>query len=78
MVTTWKSNRQNDNDRGKFSRPKRYGRPSHICLILRGLPGSGKTTLCNNIEKVERKYSKNVKVFKFDEYFVTLDTTVSL
>ena len=60
-----------------FSRPDRFGRSDNICIIMRGLPGSGKTVIVENIEKIEKKYSKPCKIFTFDEYFVTLDTQVS-
>ena len=59
-----------------FSRPNRFARAEFLCIILRGLPGSGKTVIADNIERIEKKYSKNIRIFTFDEYFVTLDTQV--
>ena len=64
------------NDIKLVSRPDRFGRSEFICIILRGLPGAGKTVVAENIEKIERKYSKSCKIFSFDEYFVTKDTQV--
>ena len=52
-----------------FARPQRFARPDKIVLILRGLPGAGKTCVAKNIEIHEKKFRKTVKIFTYDEYF---------
>ena len=57
------------NDVELFSRPQRFARVDRIVIILRGLPGSGKSTIAENIRKIEAKFSKKTKIFTWDEYF---------
>lgn len=53
-------------------RPKRDRRPAKMVIILRGLPGSGKSYLTNLIKSEEEKWSnEKPKVFSIDNYFIT-------
>ena len=52
-----------------FCRPGRFARPVRLAIILRGLPGAGKSMVAKNIEKTEKKYGKKTKVMAWDEYF---------
>ena len=52
-----------------FSRPQRFARVDRLVIILRGLPGSGKSTIANNIKKLEAKFDKKTKIFTWDDYF---------
>ena len=56
-------------DTDLFARPGRLCRPNRLAIILRGLPGSGKSMVARHIERTERKYGKKTKVFAWDEYF---------
>ena len=67
---------RNVKDVDLFVRPMRFARPDNIFIILRGLPGSGKKLIAQNIEKLEQKYSKSCKIIDFDEYFVTAESVV--
>ena len=60
---------QSVKDTDLFARPGRLCRPNRLAIIIRGLPGSGKSMVARNIEKTERKYGKKTKVFAWDEYF---------
>ena len=52
-----------------FSRPQRFARVDNLVIILRGLPGSGKSSIAKNIQKIEAKFDKKTKIFTWDEYF---------
>ena len=52
-----------------FSRPQRFARVDRLVIILRGLPGSGKSSIAKNIQKLEAKFDKKTKIFTWDEYF---------
>ena len=52
-----------------FARPARFARTNKLVILLRGLPGSGKSTVAKNIEIHEKKFSMKVKRMTFDEYF---------
>lgn len=55
-------------------KPKRSNRPSKLVIILRGMPGSGKSYLTNLIKSEEEKHasdSEKPKVFSIDNYFIT-------
>ena len=40
-----------------------------MAIILRGLPGAGKSMVAKNIEKTEKKFRIKTKVMAFDDYF---------
>ena len=61
-----------------FSRPQRFARVDRLVIILRGLPGSGKSTIANNIKKLEAKFDKKAKIFTWDDYFEEVYYGVSL
>lgn len=53
-------------------KPGRYKRPAKLVIILRGLPGSGKSYLTNLIKTEEEKHaseSDKPKVLSIDNYF---------
>lgn len=53
-----------------FLLPGRATRPSKICLILRGLPGSGKTHLAKLIRDIEREHRSSARILCLDDYFL--------
>lgn len=52
-----------------FSRPQRFARVDNLVIILRGLPGSGKSSIAKNIQKIEAKFDKKTRIFTWDDYF---------
>ncbi|XP_053670806.1 uncharacterized protein LOC128721110 [Anopheles nili] len=50
--------------------PGRYSRPSRICLLIRGLPGSGKSYLARLIKNKEQSFSSSPRVLSLDDYFL--------
>ena len=56
-------------DTDLFCRPGRFCRPNRLAIILRGLPGSGKSMVARNIQRTEKKYGKKTKIFAWDDYF---------
>lgn len=55
-------------------KPYRDLRPSKLVIIIRGLPGSGKSYVTNLIKIEEEKHASNMekpKVFSIDNYFLT-------
>ncbi|GER49997.1 P-loop containing nucleoside triphosphatehydrolases superfamily protein [Striga asiatica] len=52
--------------------PHRSNRPDHIVIILRGLPGSGKSYLAKFLRDLEVENGGTVpRVYSMDEYFMT-------
>ena len=59
-----------------FARPHRFVRPARLAIILRGLPGAGKSMVAENIRVIEARYSKTVKIFHWDDYFEEVNFTI--
>lgn len=55
-----------------FKMPHRATRPNHIVIILRGLPGSGKSYLAKTMRDLEVENGGNVpRIHSMDDYFMT-------
>ncbi|KAJ6688039.1 YLP MOTIF CONTAINING PROTEIN NUCLEAR PROTEIN ZAP [Salix koriyanagi] len=55
-----------------FKMPHRATRPNHIVIILRGLPGSGKSYLAKMMRDLEVENGGNVpRIHSMDDYFMT-------
>ncbi|KAF5204750.1 Ylp motif-containing protein [Thalictrum thalictroides] len=55
-----------------FKRPGRDTRPDHIVVILRGLPGSGKSYLAKMLRDLEVENGANApRIHSMDDYFMT-------
>lgn len=55
--------------------PGRYGRPSNIVVIIRGLPGSGKSHLARLIKEKEVLQGGSApRILSIDDYYLTEDT----
>ncbi|KAJ6868773.1 hypothetical protein NC651_033764 [Populus alba x Populus x berolinensis] len=55
-----------------FKMPHRATRPNHIVIILRGLPGSGKSYLAKTMRDLEVENGANVpRIHSMDDYFMT-------
>ncbi|KAL6005519.1 hypothetical protein ACLOJK_006086 [Asimina triloba] len=55
-----------------FRRPHRATRPDHIVVILRGLPGSGKSYLAKILRDLEVENGGNApRIHSMDDYFMT-------
>eukprot|EP00884_Botryococcus_braunii_P006620 jgi/Botrbrau1/1595/Bobra.0185s0014.2 len=55
-----------------FLTPGRSKRPQHICIILRGLPGSGKSSIAKKIRELEMDLGgEPPRLHALDDYFVT-------
>ncbi|XP_023541377.1 uncharacterized protein LOC111801581 [Cucurbita pepo subsp. pepo] len=55
-----------------FKRPHRSTRPDHIVVILRGLPGSGKSYLAKMLRDVEIENGGDApRIHSMDDYFMT-------
>lgn len=52
--------------------PARDTRPPFIALILRGLPGSGKSHLCRKLKELEATHgaANDVRVMSIDDYYL--------
>ncbi|TFJ85765.1 hypothetical protein NSK_003269 [Nannochloropsis salina CCMP1776] len=55
---------------GIFLPPGRATRPAKICVILRGLPGSGKSHLARMIRSIERAHRGSARILSLDDYFL--------
>lgn len=55
---------------GIFLPPGRASRPAKICVILRGLPGSGKSHLARMIRSIERAHRGSARILSLDDYFL--------
>lgn len=49
----------------------RRNRPPKICVILRGLPGSGKSSLARQIRDIEKNYNVMTRILSIDDYFMS-------
>ncbi|WCJ43793.1 P-loop containing nucleoside triphosphate hydrolases superfamily protein [Euphorbia peplus] len=55
-----------------FKQPHRSARPEHIVIILRGLPGSGKSYLAKMMRDLEIENGGNApRIHSMDDYFMT-------
>ncbi|KAJ9163651.1 hypothetical protein P3X46_023296 [Hevea brasiliensis] len=55
-----------------FKQPYRAARPDHIVIILRGLPGSGKSYLAKMMRDLEVENGGNApRIHSMDDYFMT-------
>ncbi|XP_071902447.1 uncharacterized protein [Coffea arabica] len=55
-----------------IKQPHRVNRPDHIVIILRGLPGSGKSYLAKMLRDLEVENGGNVpRIHSMDDYFMT-------
>ncbi|KAF9604223.1 hypothetical protein IFM89_004929 [Coptis chinensis] len=55
-----------------FKRPNRDTRPDHIVIILRGLPGGGKSYLAKMLRDLEVENGGNApRIHSMDDYFMT-------
>ncbi|VFQ86632.1 unnamed protein product [Cuscuta campestris] len=55
-----------------FKHPHRSARPAHIVVILRGLPGSGKSYLAKMLRDLEVENGGNApRIHSIDDYFMT-------
>uniref|UniRef100_A0A2P2LGP9 YLP motif-containing protein 1 isoform X2 n=1 Tax=Rhizophora mucronata TaxID=61149 RepID=A0A2P2LGP9_RHIMU len=55
-----------------FKKPHRANRPDHIVIILRGLPGSGKSYLAKIMRDLEVESGRNApRIHSMDDYFMT-------
>jgi len=53
-----------------FKPPGRYGRPKRMVLVLRGLPGSGKTPFAKAVKQLEATYTKEApRILSINDYF---------
>ncbi|XP_052888561.1 uncharacterized protein LOC128297047 [Anopheles moucheti] len=50
--------------------PGRFHRPPRICLLIRGLPGSGKSYLARLIKNTEQRFDQSPRVLSIDDYFL--------
>uniref|UniRef100_A0A182SXN4 YLP motif-containing protein 1 n=1 Tax=Anopheles maculatus TaxID=74869 RepID=A0A182SXN4_9DIPT len=50
--------------------PGRFHRPPRICLLIRGLPGSGKSHLARLIKNKEQTFDQSPRVLSLDDYFL--------
>ncbi|XP_058170884.1 uncharacterized protein LOC131286040 [Anopheles ziemanni] len=50
--------------------PGRFTRPPRICLLVRGLPGSGKSFLARLIKTKEQVFGPSPRVLSLDDYFL--------
>jgi YLP motif-containing protein 1 len=56
-----------------FYLPGRLSRPKRILVILRGLPGSGKSHVARVIRETEAEHGGEApRILSLDEYFVTV------
>ena len=56
-----------------FLRPGRASRPKRVTIILRGLPGSGKSAAARKLREVELAHGGEApRVHSIDDYFVTV------
>jgi YLP motif-containing protein 1 len=64
--------------RSLLLRPGRHKRPPRLLLVLRGLPGSGKSHLARKIKEVEVEQGGSApRVHSIDDYFMTVGTLVA-
>ncbi|KAJ9677353.1 hypothetical protein PVL29_022372 [Vitis rotundifolia] len=55
-----------------FKQPHRVGRPDHVVIILRGLPGSGKSYLAKMLRDLEVESGSDApRIYSMDDYFMT-------
>ncbi|CBI15263.3 unnamed protein product, partial [Vitis vinifera] len=55
-----------------FKQPHRVGRPDHVVIILRGLPGSGKSYLAKMLRDLEVESGGDApRIYSMDDYFMT-------
>ncbi|KAK3440127.1 hypothetical protein EUGRSUZ_B00434 [Eucalyptus grandis] len=55
-----------------FKPPHRIGRPDHFVIILRGLPGSGKSYLAKMLRDLEVENGGSApRIYSIDDYFMT-------
>lgn len=51
----------------------RDARPTHCALLLRGLPGSGKSSLARRLREAERQHgAQPPRIMSLDDYFLTV------
>mmetsp|Transcript_20190 Transcript_20190/g.20290 ORF Transcript_20190/g.20290 Transcript_20190/m.20290 type:complete len:653 (-) Transcript_20190:219-2177(-) len=48
-------------------------RPKRLCILLRGLPGSGKSTIAKQIRDIEKARWVSIRIFSIDDYFLSDD-----
>ncbi|KAL9227383.1 hypothetical protein vseg_003074 [Gypsophila vaccaria] len=55
-----------------FKQPHRTSRPDHFVIILRGLPGSGKSYIAKMLRDLELEHGGNApRIHSMDDYFMT-------
>jgi len=59
-----------------FFKPGRESRPDRVCVILRGLPGSGKTHVAQKMRDIEKAAPDGLqpRILSLDDYFLTETT----
>ena len=58
-----------------FLPPGRLSRPKRIAIVLRGLPGSGKSAAARKLRELELAHGGEApRVLSLDDYFVTVLT----
>ena len=62
-----------------FLPPARHSRPKRIAVILRGLPGSGKSAAARKLRELELAHGGEApRVLSLDDYFVTVLDPVTM
>ena len=60
-----------------FLPPGRHSRPRKLAIILRGLPGSGKSHAARLIKDLETQHGPGApRIHSLDDYFVTVSLLV--
>lgn len=61
-----------------FCPPGRARRPKRIAVIMRGLPGSGKSWLARKLRELELKHRAEApRIHAIDDYFVTVSSAAA-
>ncbi|KAK8792876.1 hypothetical protein WA158_005040 [Blastocystis sp. Blastoise] len=59
-----------------FHPPGRYSRPKYICIILRGIPGSGKSYVAQRLKEVEDYYASQNNISIPTIKILSMDTII--